>query len=108
MLPLITNALSGLTAMAYEVLWTGMVTPAEGTFVYAFASVLAVYLLGIGGGSLIYPATARLVPNKKLLLGLCQLMLGVGALGSVYLASNQVVLSKIALVIGMLVPATLA
>ena len=108
MLPIIIYALSGLTAMAYEVLWTRILTPTIGTFVYAFASVLAVYLLGIGGGSLVYPAIARLIPNKKLLLGLCQLMLGIGALGSVYLASNQVVLPKVALVIGMLVPATLA
>ncbi|OGK57952.1 hypothetical protein A3H86_02380 [Candidatus Roizmanbacteria bacterium RIFCSPLOWO2_02_FULL_41_9] len=107
-MPIVTYALSGLTAMAYEVLWTRILTPTIGTFVYAFAAVLALYFLGIGSGSLAYPAVAKLIPNKKLLLGLCQLILGGGALGSVYLASNQVALPKIALVIGMIVPATLA
>jgi spermidine synthase len=108
MLPIIIYTLSGFTAIGYEVLWTRILTPTLGTFVYAFAGILAVYLLGIAVGSLIYPAIDEWVPNKKLFLGLCQLTLGTAALGSVYLVSNQVVIPPPVMVMGMMVPVTLA
>ena len=108
LVPIVVYALSGFTAIGYEVLWTRILTPTLGTFVYAFASILALYLLGIGGGSLIYPVSVKIIPNKKLLLAICQLALGVGALGSVYLASNQVVVPPLVMVMGMVLPASAA
>ena len=46
--------LSGLTCMGMEVIWVRCYTPYFGTVVYAFASILGVYLLGTLTGSVIY------------------------------------------------------
>jgi spermidine synthase len=46
--------LSGLTCMAMEVVWVRRYTPYLGTMVYAFASILAVYLLATFVGSFLY------------------------------------------------------
>ena len=46
--------LSGLTCMAMEVVWVRGYTPYFGTVVYAFASILGVYLLGTFIGSTLY------------------------------------------------------
>lgn len=46
--------LSGLTCMAMEVVWVRRYTPYIGTMVYAFASILAVYLLATFVGSVLY------------------------------------------------------
>ncbi len=46
--------LSGLTCMAMEVVWVRSYTPYFGTVVYAFASILGVYLLGTFVGAVIY------------------------------------------------------
>lgn len=46
--------LSGLTSMAMEVVWVRQYTPFLGTVVYAFASILGVYLTATLIGSVIY------------------------------------------------------
>lgn len=46
--------LTGLTSMAMEVGWVRRYTPYLGTVVYAFASILAVYLLATFIGSVLY------------------------------------------------------
>lgn len=43
--------LSGLCGMAYEVVWTRFLQPSFNNSAYGFASVLFVFLLGLGGGS---------------------------------------------------------
>jgi spermidine synthase len=45
---------TGLTSMGMEVVWVREFTPYVGTVVYAFASILAVYLAGTFAGSRIY------------------------------------------------------
>lgn len=49
MFPLI--AVSGLVGMAYEVFWSRALTPALGGSLFAFATMLAAFLLGISLGS---------------------------------------------------------
>ena len=46
--------LSGLTSMAMEVVWVRAYTPYFGTVVYAFASILGVYLISTLIGSVLY------------------------------------------------------
>jgi spermidine synthase len=46
--------LSGLSCMAMEVVWVRSYTPYYGTVVYAFATILGVYLLGTVIGSAVY------------------------------------------------------
>ncbi len=47
-------AVTGLAAMGMEVVWTRAFTPALSTTIYAFAALLASYLLATGVGSLLY------------------------------------------------------
>ena len=46
--------LTGLTSMALEVVWVRQFTPFLGTVVYAFATILTVYLLATFFGSVLY------------------------------------------------------
>jgi spermidine synthase len=46
--------ISGLVSLALEVLWTRMMQQATGSSVYVFVAVVAVFLIGVAGGSLIY------------------------------------------------------
>lgn len=49
--------LTGLAGMAMQVVWTRLFTPYLGNSVYAFASILAAYLLASAAGSWLYRAT---------------------------------------------------
>lgn len=49
----VTFALSGFTALGSEVVWSRMLLAYQGTSIYAFSSMLAVVLGGIGVGSLV-------------------------------------------------------
>lgn len=46
-------ALSGFTALAYEIIWTRQLILFLRTSVYAFSGMLAVFLIGVGAGSLL-------------------------------------------------------
>lgn len=46
---------AGFASLSYEILWTRLLVFKLKTTVYAFASMLSVYLLGIGAGSLLFP-----------------------------------------------------
>ena len=45
---------SGLVSLALEVLWTRMMLQGTGSSIYVFIAVVAVFLIGIAGGSLVY------------------------------------------------------
>jgi spermidine synthase len=58
---------TGLTSMGMEVVWVRQFTPYVGTVVYAFASILAVYLTGTFVGSRIYRTWSPRSGNETLL-----------------------------------------
>jgi len=70
--------LSGLTSMAMEVVWVRSYTPYFGTVVYAFASILGVYLLATVTGSVVYRlwSSRQLQENPALwsLLAACAML----------------------------------
>ena len=68
-------ALSGLTALAAEVIWTRLLSLHFGATVYTFSLILAVFLMGLGIGSTIGASLARDVANARRALGWCQLLL---------------------------------
>ncbi|HEY2882860.1 MAG TPA: fused MFS/spermidine synthase, partial [Pirellulales bacterium] len=68
-------ALSGLTAMAAEVVWTRLLGLMLGATTYTFSIILAVFLVGLGIGSSVGAALARTRMNARLALGGCQLAL---------------------------------
>jgi spermidine synthase len=71
----ITIALSGMTALAAEVIWTRILSLVFGATVYTFSLILAVFLFGLGIGSSLGSAMARGIKNPRLALGWCQMLL---------------------------------
>lgn len=106
-LPVISYSLSGAVAIAYEIIWVRILTPTVGTFIYAFAAILSLYLLGLVIGSFIYPYFSRIVPSRPLAFALCQLGIGFFTLGSVYLTSNLIVLPTKLMILSVILPATI-
>ncbi|OFV92443.1 MAG: hypothetical protein A3H95_17595 [Acidobacteria bacterium RIFCSPLOWO2_02_FULL_64_15] len=68
-------AISGMTALAAEVVWTRILTLIFGATVYTFSLILAVFLFGLGIGSSIGAAMGRAVARPRIALGMCQLLL---------------------------------
>ena len=68
-------ALSGMTALAAEVIWTRLLSLLFGATVYTFSLILAVFLLGIGIGSSAGSALSRGSVRPRVALGWCQMAL---------------------------------
>ena len=68
-------ALSGLTALAAEVVWTRVLSLLFGATVYTFSLILAVFLVGLGIGSSLGSAIARGLTRPRTALGIVQLLL---------------------------------
>ena len=68
-------ALSGMTALAAEVIWTRLLSLLFGATVYTFSLILAVFLLGIGIGSSVGSALSRGSVRPRVALGWCQMAL---------------------------------
>jgi spermidine synthase len=77
-------ALSGLTALASQVIWTRLLTLLIGATVYAFSLILAVFLFGLGIGSSLGSAMASRMSRPRIALAWCQLLLCLGILWSAY------------------------
>jgi spermidine synthase len=68
-------ALSGLTAMGAQVVWTRVLSLIFGASVYTFSLILAVFLVGLGIGSSLGAALARSAANARTALGWVQVAL---------------------------------
>src|SRR6185436_17161738 len=66
-------ALSGLTALGSEVLWTRVLSLQFGATTYTFSLILAVFLVGLGIGSTVGSGLARNASSARAALGWCQL-----------------------------------
>jgi spermidine synthase len=66
-------AMSGLTALGSEVLWTRVLSLQFGATTYTFSLILAVFLVGLGIGSTLGSALARSASSSRAALGWCQL-----------------------------------
>jgi spermidine synthase len=71
----LTIALSGVTAIGAEVVWTRLLSLMLGATVYTFSLILAVVLIGLGIGSSAGAYLARVLRRPGLVLGWCQLLL---------------------------------
>lgn len=68
-------ALSGMTALASEVIWTRQLSLLFGGTTYAFSLILAAFLLGLGIGSSAGSAIARHLSQPRSALAWCQALL---------------------------------
>ncbi len=74
----LTIALSGMSALGAEVVWTRLLSLLIGGTVYTFSIILAVFLVGLGVGSAAGSLLARSMQRPRLALAGCQLLLLVG------------------------------
>jgi spermidine synthase len=70
-----TIALSGMTALSAEVIWTRLLSLHFGATVYTFSLILAVFLVGLGIGSSVGAMIARETARPRVVLGWCQMLL---------------------------------
>jgi spermidine synthase len=68
-------ALSGFTALGAEVVWTRQVSLLFGASVYTFSLILAIFLAGLGTGSVIGAGLGRRQARAARALGICQVLL---------------------------------
>ncbi|HXP85891.1 MAG TPA: hypothetical protein VN841_14300 [Bryobacteraceae bacterium] len=66
-------AVSGLTALGAEVVWTRLLSLLLGATTYTFSIILAVYLAGLWSGSTAGSFAARRMQNPRWGLALCQI-----------------------------------
>lgn len=68
-------AVSGLTALGAEVVWTRLLSLLLGATVYTFSIILAVFLIGLWAGSSAGSWIAGRVSEARLALAVCQVLL---------------------------------
>ena len=73
-------ALSGFTALAYEVTWTRVLSMVIGSSVYAFSIMLTAFLSGIALGSFIFARFLDKNKNLISLFGFTQAVIGISVL----------------------------
>ena len=79
--------LSGMTALAAEVLWTRLLSLIFGATVYTFALVLAVFLTGLGIGSSVGSMVAPRMLRPRIAFAWCQIFLVLGITWTSYVLS---------------------
>ena len=80
-------ALSGLTALGAQVVWTRVLSLLFGATTYTFSLILAVFLVGLGIGSSLGAALARGASSARIALGWAQVGLCVALAWAAYTTS---------------------
>ena len=81
-------ALSGLTALGAEVVWTRLLSLLLGATVYTFSIILAVFLMGLWIGSGAGSLLVRHIGQPRLALGGCQFLLALSIAGTAYIVTH--------------------
>jgi spermidine synthase len=84
----IAAALSGMTALGAEVVWTRLLSLLLGATVYTFSIILAVFLLGLWAGSGAGSFLIRRIQQPRLLLAACQILLAATIAETAYVLTN--------------------
>ncbi|HJX54031.1 MAG TPA: fused MFS/spermidine synthase [Polyangia bacterium] len=71
----LTIALSGMSALGAEVVWTRLLSLMLGATVYTFSIILAVFLVGLGIGSSAGSYLSRRTASPRIALAWCQMLL---------------------------------
>ena len=82
-------ALSGMSALGAEVVWTRLLSLLLGGTVYTFSMILAVFLIGLGIGSSLGAFLARRAASARLALGVCQLLLTAAIAWTAFMISQS-------------------
>ena len=65
--------LSGLTSLAYQTLWTRLLAAGTGNYTYVFTLILALFLIGIAVGAIVFDLVRPWIRNTVGLLAVAQL-----------------------------------
>jgi spermidine synthase len=95
---------SGLVSLALEVLWTRMMLQGTGSSIYVFIAVVAVFLTGVAGGSLIYERRRDGSPRLATLGALLAVAAGLALVPMVI--SNVYGSTWLPLAVGLILPVT--
>jgi spermidine synthase len=82
-------ALSGMTALSCEVIWTRLLSLLFGGTVYTFSLILAVFLFGLGIGSSLGSAIGRAASHPRVVFGWCQMLLCAAMAWSAYMLTQS-------------------
>jgi spermidine synthase len=82
-------ALSGMTALSCEVIWTRLLSLLFGGTVYTFSLILAVFLFGLGIGSSLGSAIGRAASLPRVIFGWCQMLLCAAMAWSAYMLTES-------------------
>lgn len=85
---LVAAAVGGLTALAYEVIWTRHLILFLRTSIYAFSGMLALYLCGIALGGVAVSRRVVSIRAPLSLVGWLEILLGVLSVVNLYLFSS--------------------
>ena len=81
--------ISGMTALAAEVIWTRILSLLYGGTVYTFSLILAVFLFGLGIGSSVGSALSRNIARPRLALAWVQMLLAGAIAWSAYMLTQS-------------------
>src|SRR5438034_4539479 len=82
-------ALSGLTALACEVIWTRTLSLLYGATVYTFSLIVAVFLVGLGIGSTLGSALSHQMKRPRVALAWCQVLLCAAIAWAAYMLTES-------------------
>src|SRR4051812_32349390 len=82
-------ALSGMSALGAEVVWTRLLSLMLGGTVYTFSLILAVFLIGLGIGSSLGAFLARRAASAQVALGACQWVLTAAIAWTAFMISES-------------------
>jgi spermidine synthase len=82
-------ALSGLTALACEVIWTRILSLLYGATVYTFSLIVAVFLVGLGIGSTVGSSLSHQMKRPRVALAWCQVLLCAAMAWAAYMLTES-------------------
>ena len=88
-LALVVAFVSGLTSLAYQVLWTRLLASGTGNYTYVFTLILVVFLTGIAIGAVLFTVLRRRIRHPVALLARTNVIVGVLALAGVAFVLSQ-------------------
>jgi len=82
-LALVVAFVSGLTSLAYQVLWTRLLASGSGNYAYVFTLILVIFLAGIAIGAVLFTVIRPWIRHPVALLARTNIVIGVLALAGV-------------------------
>jgi spermidine synthase len=82
-------AVSGMTALAAQVIWTRLLSLMLGATVYTFSLIVAVFLAGLGIGSSLGAVAARRAARPRVVFASCQLGLSAAMAWAAYVLTQS-------------------